>query len=66
VQKFGFIFPGQGSQKLGMLSAIASESSIIESTFEEASNVLGLDLWEICQFDHKSILDQTEITQPAL
>jgi [acyl-carrier-protein] S-malonyltransferase len=66
VQKFGFIFPGQGSQKLGMLSAIASESSIIESTFEEASNVLGLDLWEICQFDHKSILDQTEITQPVL
>ena len=66
MQKFGFIFPGQGSQKLGMLSAIASESSIIETTFKEASDVLGLDLWEICQDDHKGILDQTEITQPAL
>jgi [acyl-carrier-protein] S-malonyltransferase len=66
VQKFGFIFPGQGSQKLGMLSTIAGESSIIESTFEEASDVLGADLWEICQEDHENILDQTEITQPAL
>jgi [acyl-carrier-protein] S-malonyltransferase len=66
VQKFGFIFPGQGSQKLGMLSAIASESSIIEATFQEASDVLSLDLWEICQDDHKGVLDQTEITQPAL
>lgn len=66
MQKFGFIFPGQGSQKLGMLSAIASESSIIESTFKEASDVLSLDLWEICQDDHKGMLDQTEITQPAL
>lgn len=66
MQKFGFIFPGQGSQKLGMLSAIASESSIIEATFQEASDVLSLDLWGICQDDHKGVLDQTEITQPAL
>lgn len=66
MQKFGFVFPGQGSQKLGMLGELASSYSIVEQTFNEASAVLDLDLWEITQLDHSSRLNQTEVTQPAL
>ncbi len=66
MQKFGFVFPGQGSQKLGMLSELAANSSIITDTFVEASAAIGEDLWEICQHDSDNNLDQTEITQPVL
>lgn len=66
MQKFGFVFPGQGSQKLGMLSELAASSGIVEQTFTEASTVLDMDLWEITQIDPNNKLDQTEITQPAL
>ncbi|MDD9889904.1 MAG: ACP S-malonyltransferase [Gammaproteobacteria bacterium] len=66
MQKFGFVFPGQGSQKLGMLSELAARSPVIQATFQEASEVLEQDLWEICQQDKGNILDQTHITQPAL
>ncbi|NKB31715.1 MAG: ACP S-malonyltransferase [Pseudomonadales bacterium] len=66
MQKFGFVFPGQGSQKLGMLSDLASRSPVIESTFKEASEILQQDLWEICQQDSNNVLDQTHITQPVL
>ena len=44
-----FVFPGQGSQQIGMLSALAKTSPVIESTFAEASAVLGYDLWRRCQ-----------------
>jgi [acyl-carrier-protein] S-malonyltransferase len=66
MQNFGFVFPGQGSQKLGMLSNLAASHSIIEQTFAEASEVLNLHLWEICQHDGRNCLDQTHITQPVL
>ena len=66
MQKFGFVFPGQGSQKLGMLATLAERSPVIKATFAEASEVLGQDLWEIAQLDGKNTLDQTDITQPAL
>jgi [acyl-carrier-protein] S-malonyltransferase len=66
MQKFGFVFPGQGSQKLGMLSGLANQSSIILETFAEASEVLEEDLWEISQHDNDNNLDQTQITQPVL
>jgi len=66
MQNFGFVFPGQGSQKLGMLSNLAASHSIIEQTFAEASEVLNLNLWEICQHDGSNCLDQTHITQPVL
>lgn len=66
MKNFGFVFPGQGSQKLGMLSDLAASYSIIEQTFAEASEVLNLNLWEVCQRDGSNSLGQTHITQPAL
>ena len=66
MQKFGFVFPGQGSQKLGMLASLAERSPIIKTTFAEASEVLQHDLWEIAQLDSQNSLDQTHITQPVL
>lgn len=66
MHKFGFVFPGQGSQKLGMLGSLANDNSLITDTFKEASDVLGLDLWEIAQHDSENNLDQTHITQPVL
>jgi [acyl-carrier-protein] S-malonyltransferase len=63
---FGFIFPGQGSQKLGMLGELANEYDIIQETFAEASSALNIDLWEITQLDTNNNLDQTHITQPVL
>jgi [acyl-carrier-protein] S-malonyltransferase len=66
MEKFGFVFPGQGSQKLGMLSELANAHSIIANTFAEASDALGIDLWQICQHDNDNTLDRTDITQPVL
>ena len=66
MDKYGFVFPGQGSQKLGMLSELAAEYPIIDQSFAQASETLGLDLWQICQYDSDNILDRTDITQPAL
>lgn len=66
MQKFGLVFPGQGSQKLGMLRELAAEQPVIQQTFAEASEVINHDLWEIAQHDNDNNLDQTEITQPVL
>ncbi|KEF32033.1 Malonyl CoA-acyl carrier protein transacylase [Marinobacter nitratireducens] len=64
--KSAFIFPGQGSQSVGMLSAAAEAWPIINKTFAEASNVLGYDLWHVCQKGPAEELNQTMVTQPAL
>ena len=61
-----FLFPGQGSQKLGMLADLSRKFSIIKSTFQEASDAMEVDLWEGSQSDEKGILANTEITQPVL
>jgi [acyl-carrier-protein] S-malonyltransferase len=61
-----FVFPGQGSQSLGMLSALAGTSPVIESVFAQASEVLGYDLWKRCQEGPAEALNQTECTQPAM
>ena len=66
MDNISFIFPGQGSQKLGMLSDLAESFPVIKSTFQEASDVIGEDLWEVIQIDSKGILSKTEITQPVL
>ena len=65
-QSLAFVFPGQGSQHLGMLADLASEHSIIQDTFAEASEVLGYDLWALTQDGPEADLNQTDRTQPAL
>lgn len=61
-----FLFPGQGSQKPGMLVDMAAVSSRVEQTFAVASEVLGYDLWDLCQNGSAEDLAQTEVTQPLL
>jgi [acyl-carrier-protein] S-malonyltransferase len=61
-----FVFPGQGSQAIGMMSALAKLSPTIEATFREASAVLGYDLWRRCQEGPPELLNSTECTQPAM
>lgn len=61
-----FVFPGQGSQALGMLAGHAAGHSLIQKTFTEASAALGYDLWGLIQNGTKEQLDQTQVTQPAI
>lgn len=61
-----FVFPGQASQSIGMMSALAAVSPVIEATFGEASEVLGYDLWQRCQQGPAELLNATECTQPAM
>lgn len=61
-----FVFPGQGSQKVGMLAAIAAEHAVIEKTFAEASDALGYDMWDMVQNGEQETLNLTENTQPIL
>ncbi len=63
--KYAIIFPGQGSQSLGMLSELANHYSIVKETFTEASDTLGFDLWALTQQDQDA-LNQTQNTQPAM
>lgn len=64
--KFAFVFPGQGSQKVGMLANAAIEYPEVLATFAEASEVLGYDLWELVQTGPQEELNLTEKTQPLL
>jgi len=61
-----FVFPGQGSQSVGMLNALAEVYSQVQETFAEASTALGYDLWSIATTGPEEKLNQTEITQPAM
>ena len=61
-----FVFPGQGSQSIGMMSSLGKLSPLIEATFAEASSVLGYDLWRRCQDGPAEALNSTECTQPAM
>lgn len=63
---FAFVFPGQGSQSVGMLAALAQSDEVVRATFDEASAVLGYDLWTRVQEGPKEQLDSTECTQPAM
>lgn len=61
-----FVFPGQGSQSVGMLNALAEAYPQVQETFAEASAALGYDLWQIVAQGPEEKLNQTEITQPAM
>lgn len=62
---FAFVFPGQGSQSVGMMSAYG-ESAVVRSTFDEASAVLGQDLWQLVVEGPVEALAQTVNTQPLM
>jgi len=61
-----FVFPGQGSQSVGMLAALAAAEPVVQQTFAEASDVLGYDLWALCQHGPEADLASTEKTQPVM
>ena len=61
-----FVFPGQGSQAVGMLAEIGAAQSIVVDTFTEASDALGYDLWALTQQGPADVLNQTDKTQPAI
>ena len=63
---FAFVFPGQGSQSVGMLAQLAGAEPLVQETFAEASDVLGYDLWKLCQGGPEEELGKTERTQPAM
>lgn len=64
--KIAFVFPGQGSQVLGMLASLANHSPLIQERFKLASEVLGFDLWALSQTGPIEMLNQTALTQPVL
>ena len=64
--KLALVFPGQGSQSVGMLSALAETCPEVRETFGEASRVLGYDLWALASSGPEEQLNQTEFTQPAM
>jgi [acyl-carrier-protein] S-malonyltransferase len=61
-----FVFPGQGSQKIGMLADLAAANPQVEETFREASDVLGYDAWNLIQEGEQEDINLTERTQPLL
>jgi [acyl-carrier-protein] S-malonyltransferase len=63
---FAVVFPGQGSQSVGMLAKLAATEPVVEATFAEASEVLGYDLWKLCQEGPEDKLAATERQQPAM
>lgn len=63
---FAMLFPGQGSQSVGMLATLAAAHPVVGETFAEASAALGYDVWQQVQQGPAEVLDQTENTQPAL
>ncbi|ABG40641.1 [Acyl-carrier-protein] S-malonyltransferase [Paraglaciecola sp. T6c] len=66
MSKRAWVFPGQGSQTVGMLKDLAAHHPLVEETFSRASKVLGYDLWDVVQNDNGQTLGQTQVTQPAL
>lgn len=65
-KNLAFVFPGQGSQKIGMLLDLALSYPVVQQTFAEASAVLGYDLWSLVQNGTQEDINLTERTQPLL
>ncbi len=65
-KQLAFVFPGQGSQKVGMLAELGTEYAIVKACFDEASEALGYDMWDMVQNGEQETLNLTENTQPVL
>lgn len=65
MSKLACVFPGQGSQSVGMLADLARDFKVVKRVFEEASDAIGYDIWKVTQSDDGQ-LNKTEITQPVL
>ncbi len=63
---YGAVFPGQGSQHVGMLAELGGQHPVVLATFAEASSVLGYDLWQLIQAGPAEQLSLTHIAQPAI
>lgn len=63
---YAVVFPGQGSQSVGMLADLAQDQSIVRDTFQEAAEVLDVDLWALAQQGPAESISKTEITQPLM
>lgn len=61
-----FVFPGQGSQSVGMMAEWGDYQPVVRAVFDQASEVLGYDLWEIVSGGPEAELNQTKVTQPAM
>ena len=61
-----FVFPGQGSQSIGMMNALAESFASIKETFAQASSVLGYDLWQVITEGPEEKLNSTDVTQPVM
>ena len=66
MNQLALVFPGQGSQEIGMLADLAVAYPLVQQTFAEASGVLGYDLWALAQHGPEAELNKTAITQPAV
>ncbi|EOX4967235.1 ACP S-malonyltransferase [Vibrio alginolyticus] len=66
MSKFAIVFPGQGSQAVGMLAELGEQYDVVKQTFAEASDALGYDLWALVQNGPAEDLNETFRTQPAL
>ncbi|KWU01838.1 MAG: ACP S-malonyltransferase [Vibrio toranzoniae] len=66
MSKFAIVFPGQGSQAIGMLADLGEQYDVVKQTFSEASEALGYDLWALVQDGPVENLNETFRTQPAL
>ncbi len=65
-KSLAIVFPGQGSQALGMLGALGADWPLVKETFAEASAVLGTDLWQLASAGPRELLDRTDLTQPVM
>jgi len=66
VNRLAIVFPGQGSQSVGMLAGLAQVHEVVSATFADASSALGYDLWRLVQEGPAEALNRTERTQPAM
>jgi [acyl-carrier-protein] S-malonyltransferase len=65
-KELAFVFPGQGSQSVGMLADLNTAHPVVKQTFDEASEVFGRDMWRLAQEGPEAELAQTDITQPIM